>query len=185
MSTDPDPNPWSLQRDDAKILITLGTAVLGVSATFGKNLLAPNGSAPSALLGAWLAIAASIVAAILASARVFSRLKNGGHQPGGIASFWLNASFFLLVGGLVSIAFVAYFNWNNNSSISESQSVITAEQFVAQAQGTASSELTVRRFSQLDDSNVLVVIVDPPARVTFLVVVDRSDGQVIHLSRTN
>jgi len=57
--TDPDPNLSNLLRDEANTLITLGTAVLGVTATFGKNLLAPNGSASAWLLVAWVAVALS------------------------------------------------------------------------------------------------------------------------------
>jgi len=120
MAVDPNPNLWSIQRDDAKTLITLGTAVLGVSTTFGKSFLAPNGSASIWLLIAWLAIAGSILAAVLGSAGVFNRLKGNAFpknpsdipkKPGGIVSFFLNASFFLLVFGLVTLAVVAHANW--------------------------------------------------------------------------
>jgi hypothetical protein len=184
---DADPNPWSVQRDEAKTLITLGTAVLGVSTTFGKSILAPSGSASLTLLLAWLAIAASIVTAILASATVFSRLKanadiDAGRSaatkktPGGIASFYLNVSFFLLVGGLVTLAFAAYSDWNTTSSISEAQSITTAEQAAAAAQGTTARELS--------DSEVVVVVVDRSAETTFIVVVDTNDGQITDLSET-
>jgi hypothetical protein len=192
---DADPNPWSVQRDEAKTLITLGTAVLGVSTTFGKSILAPSGSASLTLLLAWLAIAASIVTAILASATVFSRLKanadiDAGRSaatkktPGGIASFYLNVSFFLLVGGLVTLAFAAYSDWNTTSSISEAQSITTAEQAAAAAQGTTARELSVQRLSRLSDSEVVVVVVDRSAETTFIVVVDTNDGQITDLSET-
>jgi hypothetical protein len=202
MPADVDPNLWGLQREDARTLITLGTAVLGVSATFGKSFLAPSGSASPALLGAWAAIALSILAAIFASATVFNRLKANADldasaktdeekksqkkKPGGSASFCLNASFFLLVGGLVTLALVASQNWNASPSPSTTyaQSVTAAEKAVAAAQATKPSQLRVQRFTRLNGSDASVVICDPAAKTTYAVLVDTSDDQIIDLRAT-
>lgn len=200
MPVDVDPNLWGLQREDARTLITLGTAVLGVSATFGKSFLAPGGSASPALLGAWVAIALSIVAAIFASATVFNRLKANADldasakteeekksqkkKPGGSASFCLNASFFLLVGGLVTLALVASQNWNATPSTTYAQSVTAAERAVAAAQATKPSQLRVQRFTRLNGSDASLVISDPATKTTYAVTIDTSDDQIIDLRAT-
>jgi hypothetical protein len=200
MPVDVDPNLWGLQREDARTLITLGTAVLGVSATFGKSFLAPGGSASPALLGAWVAIALSIVAAIFASATVFNRLKANADldasakteeekksqkkKPGGSASFCLNASFFLLVGGLVTLALVASQNWDASPNTTYAQSVTAAGKAVAAAQATKPSQLRVQRFTRLNGSDASLVISDPATKTTYAVTIDTSDDQIIDLRAT-
>jgi len=200
MPADVDPNLWGLQREDARTLITLGTAVLGVSATFGKSFLAPSGSASPALLGAWAAIALSILVAIFASATVFNRLKANAEldasektdeekksqkkKPGGSARFCLNASFFLLVGGLVTLALVASRNWNVSPTTTYAHSVAAAEKAVAAAQATKPSQLRVQRFTRLNGSDASVVICDPAAKTTYAVIIDTSDDQIIDLRAT-
>jgi len=197
---DADLTVWSLQHDNAKTLITLGTAVLGVSITFGKDFLAPNGSVSKTLWWAWLAIAISILSAFLASATVFNLVKFNANpdasqkpedqksqrkKPERKAIFLLNASFYLLFGGLAVLAFTVHSNWSSAPIVPKTQSIATDEKAVAVALGIPQSELYVTQFDTLDSTRASLVVVDRRASSTFVAIIDTSDGQIVDLNNVH
>jgi hypothetical protein len=175
------PSHASLLHDDTKTLITLGTALLGVTATFGKDLLSPGRSPSSVLIVAWIFLALSIVASMWGSATVFSQVK-GGRSAGGSASFAINVSFFALVIGLVLLAQVAYSNWDRSGRATVKDAVETAQQAVADAGQGRVSELQVKSYKAETAVQVKVIVTNATTSKSFVVVVDRDRREPVELT---
>lgn len=99
-----EPNAKALGHDNAKSLVTLEAAVLGVTVTFAQALDDSQDSA--SLFGlSWLFLAIAIAAGVTASGLVLHGVTKNKATPAGL---FLNVSFFFLVVASFMLAWAGY-----------------------------------------------------------------------------
>ena len=107
IDTEKAPNPWTVTSDFCKTVITLASALLGLTVTFASGIA--GGVSPGTrllLYFAWGFMVATILAGIVSHGLIVNKLKNDTHSRASV--FFANASFYgLLVSAILFAVFGA------------------------------------------------------------------------------
>lgn len=115
-SASPPPNQWVVLVDHSKVLITLATALLGVTVTFSDKLVVGNpGQAHTPLMILWVLLVFGIVLGVLSVAFAVNYLRKGKRD--GLAVFCANAAFGALVLAGIALVWLGYLRFKSEEHI--------------------------------------------------------------------
>lgn len=149
-----NPNPWEMRHTDAGRLITLSSALLGITATFADGFV--DGNARYVLMVGWGALIVSIVFSIFASGKAIKETQaqsqgGGGSGTGGL----LNGAFWSLLVGGVLIAGAG--GWTMLSKEADLATIREgASSAVSQAMQVEAEELLLSELQVRDDTYELI-----------------------------
>jgi hypothetical protein len=170
------PNPWEVLHDDAKTYITLGSALLGISATFADRLLSDDDIGRWIVIAGWGVLAASIFLSIYASGTVFGELKKQTPSSDyNSAARFLNTAVMVLLIGVVLLAIGA---WRTSYGADEPDTpspISTARSTVAEMSGVDDADLTVVSVEETRGDEFEVLVEETTRGTTYEVTVD--DGE--------
>jgi hypothetical protein len=113
----PPPHHFAGLQGDIKTLVTVNSALLGLTVTFASDLL--DSGEGRALIGtSWIMFSLALLLAIVASGALYSKLRNKENLPrpeadkGGTAVALVNASFYALLIAIVLLSIGGWQEWN-------------------------------------------------------------------------
>jgi hypothetical protein len=183
----PKPSPWELIHDDTKTLITIATALLGLTITFSDKILGVNASRLeiSLLILTWVVLCAVVITSILGSAGVSTYLH--GITPNansGILS--INISFFLLVLSIILfIVFGGIQVLHKTQQVTATIGIDTATKFLTSLHPSTQNQWDTESLTwDKPNQTYRIILVNVSDNFHFSVVIDGNTGDVIEYSKT-
>lgn len=176
------PNPWEMRHTDAGRLITLSSALLGITAAFAQDFV--EGSARLVLVAGWLSLIFAIVFSIIASGKSISgSLSDSDITNGEPAASHLNRAFWALLIGAVLIA--AAGSWSLWSPTLDVVDLIeSSSQSLSESMGVADSDLILQKATRMESGGFELRFTNAVSQQNFVVTVDES-GEVQNMERTD
>lgn len=157
---DTAPNPWAVIEEFSKSVVTLGSALLGLTVTFSSTLVGKAGGSSAmlwALFSTWGLSLAAVALGVATHAYVVRYLKNG--MGARSAALCANLAFTCLV--LAGIAFTSYAIANalRATRLDDAALVDRALANAPKLVGEAGGQWMVRRFVRNASANTFEVSV--------------------------
>ena len=178
--TAPEPNPVEMLHSETKTIITLATALLGVSVTFASDFVGDEALARVVLAIGWLLLLTAIAVSIFAAGKTIERAKTGRKNRAGTL---LSCAFWSLFAGALASAVAAGIGWLSESdTLSVTDAMQISKDAVAGLSGATTDKLATDRFERFGDITT-VDVMDTVSGMTFEVWFDR-DGHVARVIPT-
>ncbi len=178
MQPDPPPNPCSVINDYAKTLVTLGGALLAVTATFGSQMIGKDtGNAPKVLLVLSLIfLFLVLLSGLMMQAYLSLHLRATHTKAFDYSAAWGTASFWFL--GAAGITFIVFGGAEVSSvSVDAAGAFDKATTFLNQTGKFPGSQKWILRSMNLNNDKYVMEIDDgtPAAKVTVTAKSDNGD----------
>lgn len=175
------PNEWAVLLDYSKVVVTLASALLGLTVTFLRDFapLEASGAERVWLILSWGFLLICIISGVLAAALSINVLRHGGRRNGAILA--ANVAFFALV--LAGAAFVALGVSELHQGKSENtiHAITLARDAAREIDSTETWRLKLMKAT--GTGQVLVILEAVSKAEEYSVEVDLSKGVVLAISR--
>jgi hypothetical protein len=152
------PNPWDVTSDFCKTVVTLASALLGLTVTFATGLTGDASGFTKVLLYiSWSLMVATVLLGILAHGFIINYLRKGHDEEKSILC--ANIAFYCLLLSSISFAFFGYCAVDDKSLANASAIVEVALKEIPKLSGQPNAQWSIKSLTWEDSNKKFTVTV--------------------------